>query len=112
MVLAREVPATITAGIADYVHDATALIGHRPIHYWAVHPGGRAILDAVCKGLNLSENDVATSLNILRRYGNMSSATVMFVLEALLQQGIDEGNGLAMAFGPGLSAEGMLFKRA
>ena len=112
MVLAREVPATITAGIASYVKDAVAATGSGPIRYWAVHPGGRAILDAVQHGLQLSDDDLAVSSGILQRYGNMSSATVMFVLEEMLRQGIGDGQGLAVAFGPGLSAEGMLFAGA
>ena len=112
MVLARQVPATITTGIADYMRSFPGIADGEAIRHWAVHPGGRAILDAVRNGLNLTDDDLAISLDILRRYGNMSSATVMFVLETMLRQGIGEGKGVAMAFGPGLSAEGMLFSRA
>ena len=112
MVLARAVPATISSGIAGYVHEAVDRFGKGPIRHWAIHPGGRAILNAVRNGLGLSDKDLAVSIDILRRYGNMSSATVMFVLAAMLHQGIGEGHGLALAFGPGLSAEGMFFARA
>jgi len=112
MILARQVPATITQGIADYMQSFPGIAADAPIRHWAVHPGGRAILDGVRNGLGLNDEDLAVSLEVLRQYGNMSSATVMFVLEAMLCQGIGEGPGVAMAFGPGLSAEGMLFARA
>lgn len=112
MVLARQVPSTITTGIADYMRSFPGISEGEAIRHWAVHPGGRAILDGVRNGLGLTDDDLAIPLEILRQYGNMSSATVMFVLEAMLRQGLDEGKGVAMAFGPGLSAEGMLFSRA
>ena len=112
MVLAREVPATISTGIADYVRTVPNIPDQEAIRHWAVHPGGRAILDAVRHGLGLSAEALATSSEILRNHGNMSSATVMFVLKAMLTKGIDDSLGLAMAFGPGLSAEGMLFRAA
>jgi predicted naringenin-chalcone synthase len=49
---------------------------------------------------------------VLRRYGNMSSATVMFVLDQLMRSGVHDGRGCAMSFGPGLSAEIMSFRGA
>jgi predicted naringenin-chalcone synthase len=52
------------------------------------------------------------SRDVLRRFGNMSSATVMFVLKEMLQPGTAAGRGCAMAFGPGLTAESMLFQTA
>ena len=110
MVLAREVPATISQGIQRYVDTVPAIPDGEKIHHWAVHPGGRAILDAVRLGLDLSEDALAISSEILRAYGNMSSATVMFVLQAMLTHKIDSRLGMAIAFGPGLSAEGMLFR--
>ncbi len=78
---------------------------------WAVHPGGRAILDAVESGLSLRPGALAGSRRVLRDFGNMSSATVMFVLRDLLADSEARGNGLAMAFGPGLSLESMTFEK-
>lgn len=76
---------------------------------WAIHPGGRSILDAVQTGLQLQADELAVSRSILRRFGNMSSATVMFVLEELMRTAQPGERGCAMSFGPGLTAETMAF---
>ncbi len=112
MVLAREVPATIGESIGDF---ASSMLGNHAkadIVHWAVHPGGRAILDAVRTGLELEENDLKSSTAILRSYGNMSSATLMFVLQDVMLGDLAPGLGCALAFGPGLTAESMLFQVA
>jgi predicted naringenin-chalcone synthase len=79
------------------------------IELWAVHPGGRSILDAVGDGLELAPEKLAASREILRSFGNMSSATVMFVLEKLMDAAQPGQRGCAMSFGPGLTAETMNF---
>lgn len=76
---------------------------------WAVHPGGRTILDAVERGLDLADGALARSRSVLRDFGNMSSATVMFVLGRMMAAG-DEGRGVGLAFGPGLVAETFRFE--
>jgi len=81
------------------------------ISLWAVHPGGRSILDAVEQALLLDPALLSESRDVLRRFGNMSSATVMFVLEQMLKSGKPGELGCAMAFGPGVVAETMLFER-
>ena len=77
------------------------------IKLWALHPGGRAILDALQKGLNLSEEKMIHSRNVLREYGNMSSASILFVLKEILNSGDLMRDDLccAVAFGPGLTME-------
>ena len=55
------------------------------IDLWAVHPGGRTVLDAVERAFELAPTALAASREVLRRYGNMSSATVMFVIETLMR---------------------------
>jgi predicted naringenin-chalcone synthase len=77
-----------------------------------VHPGGRTVLDAVERALDLAPAALASSRDILRRYGNMSSATVMFVIDNLLRSDARGRTGCAMSFGPGLIAETMLFRTA
>ncbi|MGN7190047.1 type III polyketide synthase [Curtobacterium sp. MCBA15_004] len=73
---------------------------------WAVHPGGRAIVDRAQEALGLPDSAVASSRNVLRDHGNMSSATVLFVLRDALEQGVADGSALvAVAFGPGLTVE-------
>jgi predicted naringenin-chalcone synthase len=79
------------------------------IDLWAVHPGGRTILDAVEKGLGLDMEALKDSRCVLARYGNMSSATVMFVLDRLMRRARAGQSGCAMSFGPGVTAETMLF---
>ncbi|KQT51059.1 stilbene synthase [Aureimonas sp. Leaf454] len=111
MVLSGRVPKAIDTVLRR--HSAEVLKGRRPdeIDLWAVHPGGRSVLDAVSEALDLADDALDTSRAVLRENGNMSSATVMFVLERML----DRPRGLfgsAMAFGPGLTAETMLFETA
>jgi predicted naringenin-chalcone synthase len=77
--------------------------------FWAIHPGGSAIVDRLAKSFKLEEEHVAASRAVLRDYGNMSSATILFVL-AELQRTFNTSasthkTGVAMAFGPGLVIE-------
>jgi predicted naringenin-chalcone synthase len=78
---------------------------------WAVHAGGRSILDAVETALALPPNALDPSRAVLNAFGNMSSATLMFVLDGILN-GNDRRDGIALAFGPGLAAEGFAFRQA
>ena len=84
--------------------------GADEIDSWAVHAGGRSILDAVEKGLELPQGALFASRDVLAGYGNMSSSTLMFVLSELIGRP-DVGKGVALAFGPGLAAEGFHFER-
>ena len=79
------------------------------IDMWAIHPGGRSILDAIQNSLNLSDPKMKPSREVLRQYGNMSSPSVMFVLRDHLYDSRSFGNGVAMAFGPGLTVESLRF---
>jgi predicted naringenin-chalcone synthase len=89
--------------------------GTQAVDLWAVHAGGRTVLDAVEIGLLLQPNALNESRAVLRDFGNMSSATVMFVLQRILRGSDRSGNsagkrGLAMAFGPGMVAETFRFQ--
>jgi predicted naringenin-chalcone synthase len=77
------------------------------IEHWAIHPGGRSILDKTEAKLGLTEDQLVPSRQTLRQYGNMSSATVLFVLKAILEGTATEADQrvCAMAFGPGLTVE-------
>jgi predicted naringenin-chalcone synthase len=87
--------------------------GTQAIDLWAVHAGGRTVLDAVELGLALNPAALRTSREVLHGHGNMSSATVMFVLQRMLHAGASQGRrGLAMAFGPGMVAETFRFHLA
>jgi alpha-pyrone synthase len=79
-----------------------------PERAWAVHPGGRSILDAVQNRWRLADEPLRFSRSVLRRFGNMSSATILFVLRDILLSG-RKRQGSAIAFGPGLAVESMRF---
>lgn len=82
------------------------------IDEWAVHPGGRAILDKVSQSLVLDTDALDASRAVLRDYGNMSSATILFVLKELLDQAESQpAMTCAMAFGPGLTVETAVLER-
>lgn len=100
------------AGALD--SEAFSILGGTPpadIERWAVHPGSRSVLEGVERGLGLDALALATSRDVLQHYGNMSSATVSFVLETVLLDAQRGDRGCAMAFGPGLCAETMLFHK-
>jgi alkylresorcinol/alkylpyrone synthase len=78
------------------------------IRSWAVHPGGPRILQATAEALQLVPEDTAVSTQVLAECGNMSSPTVLFVLQRLQQQEA-KLPCVALAFGPGLAAEVALF---
>ncbi len=78
------------------------------IKSWAVHPGGPRILDEIRDALGLRDSDVEGARNVLNEHGNMSSATILFILKDLLKKRT-EAPCVAMSFGPGLTAEGALF---
>jgi alpha-pyrone synthase len=109
MVLSGQVPVAVGRALKD--HEQELLNGGLPT-LWAVHPGGRSVLDAVQQALALPPDALASSREILRKYGNMSSATVMFVLERMMQLAKPGQVGCAMSFGPGVTAEVMRFVTA
>ncbi len=104
MVLSAEVPRIIGREIRGAVDD---FLGGDAVDAWAVHPGGRSVLDRVETGLGLPDTALAASRAVLRDYGNMSSATILFILRDLLaDDAIADGERIAaLAFGPGLTLE-------
>lgn len=78
---------------------------------WAVHPGGRKILDRIGKVFQLGNDQLASSYQILKTFGNMSSPTVLYILERILRENPKEGLVPTMAFGPGLTIEAALLHR-
>jgi predicted naringenin-chalcone synthase len=112
MQLSGMVPGEIGKALKDTGAQVTRGKDPQAIDLWAVHPGGRSILDSVEKGLALPPDALVSSRDVLARYGNMSSATVMFVLHEIMQRAQAGQQGCAMSFGPGLTAETMLFHAA
>jgi len=120
MVLSNAVPALIDEHITGaleplFAHDPTLVealetdASGRAIEHWAIHPGGRSILDKVESRLVLGEAQLVPARDTLRDFGNMSSATVLFVLRHILDGEAAAGERVAaMAFGPGLTVESAL----
>ena len=110
MTLSGQVPATIASALRSASDRVLSGASAAAFDLWAVHPGGRTVLDAVEDAFDLDQSALAASRAILRHFGNMSSPTVLFVLEAMTRRLMPAGaRGCAMAFGPGLTAETMLF---
>lgn len=115
MRLSGKVPGAIAAALRTEAdrNDNEGMLGGqdvRDIVHWAVHAGGRTVLDAVEQGLRLSATALAHSRAVLNDVGNVSSATLGFVLQRMLAQ-TTTGPGIALAFGPGLCAESFRFSR-
>ena len=106
MTLSPRVPDAIAmhlpAGIDALLHAHG--LDRSDVRSWAVHPGGPRILTAVAEALGLAEPALRCSRGVLADHGNMSSATILFILERLAQE-TRPGPCIAMAFGPGLTAE-------
>ncbi len=110
MGLSGEVPARLAAALSE-PEIAGKVVDGRPaaeIAAWAVHPGGKSILDAVERAFALPQGALAESREVLRSCGNMSSATILFVLEQIMARKPE--SGVALAFGPGLAMEGFRFR--
>lgn len=114
MVLSSYVPQLLEQNIDHATAPLFGALGAErdAVAHWAIHPGGRAVLDRVELGLGLRSDQLAASRWVLGEYGNMSSPTVLFVLRRLLDLGVAAGEQLAaLAFGPGLTVESGLFRR-
>jgi predicted naringenin-chalcone synthase len=96
--LAEHLPNAVSAFLDD------GGISHGQIRHWLVHPGGPQVLDSVERSLRLPADALRLSRGVLKRYGNMSSPTIFFILKELLESGAT-GDTIAMAFGPGLTIE-------
>jgi predicted naringenin-chalcone synthase len=112
MVLSGQVPASVGAALRGHRQAILGDADQGDINLWAIHPGGRSVLDAVETALDLPPEAMAASREVLRRYGNMSSATILFVLKDVMAQAATGQRGIAMAFGPGLTAETLSFTAA
>lgn len=120
MTLSSYVPDIIKQNLSSITNRlfSTFNLEQADIQDWAIHPGGRAILDKVEQNLSLESSQLQASRTVLQHYGNMSSATILFVLKELLDADWDLKQAqepsplaLAMAFGPGLSIESALLAK-
>jgi len=97
--LAQHLPAAVDAFLS------ANRLSRGDVRHWLVHPGGLQILDSVEQSLGLADGAIELSRSVYRRYGNMSSPTIFFILKELLASRDASGAAVAMAFGPGLTIE-------
>lgn len=119
VIFSREIPRLVRQSMREVVEGF--LQGHtwrerEPVEigqlsHLIAHPGGKKVLEAYQQSLEVPEERLAPSRRVLRRYGNMSSPTVLFVLKEVMQQPVKRGElGLLFALGPGFSAEQLLLR--
>ena len=114
MVLSSYVPQILGLAVetfADQLLERNGLT-RKDIGFWAIHPGGKKILDHLQERLGLDDKAMRFSREVLRDYGNMSSPTVLFVLDAINRSSEPKAGdyGVMMAFGPGLTMEACLVR--
>jgi predicted naringenin-chalcone synthase len=115
MKLTSYVPEIIQSGIKKLTDSLLQKISKNisDIHFFAIHPGGKKILEAIERELGISKEQNTWAYQVLKNYGNMSSPTVLFVLHEIWQQlsaPDDQKHILSFAFGPGLTLESMVLK--
>jgi len=112
MYLSSYVPDLLAAQVSGFVESLLSANGLRrsDVQHWGIHPGSTKIVDLVQAQLQLTDAQVEPSHNVLYNYGNMSSATILFVLDTIQRCNHPEPDeyGVLLAFGPGLTMEGML----
>ncbi|MEI7658411.1 MAG: type III polyketide synthase [Phycisphaerae bacterium] len=113
MTLSPRVPRLLETACGPWIDEVLRRAGlsRGEVGGWAIHPGGPRVVEAIAKGLDLSprakEQAESDALGVLADHGNMSSATVLFILERLASRGVPRP-WVAMAFGPGLAGEAMV----
>ncbi len=115
MTLSAYIPRLIEKDIKLFFDKAIRqlAINKKEISHWAVHPGGRKILDVIQKELALDNTDLESSFRVLKNYGNMSSSTFLFVLKDILETKINKNKKektFGVAFGPGLTMESVILE--
>lgn len=108
------IPEIVREHAADVVRacrHGAGLSDDEPLAHWILHPGGRKVLEAYEAALALGPQQLGHARSVLRDHGNMSSATVLFVLERFLESTEASGRpGLVLGLGPGFCAEGVVFR--
>ena len=102
LTLSNRIPALVGKGVKTIMREAD---WNEAIDHWAIHPGGRGILDQAEKVLSLQPDQLSASRQVMQRFGNMAGATIFFVLEEVLKEGRPGEGILTVAFGPGLTVE-------
>ena len=111
MILDAKIPEMIGNKVNEIVASASKKLNIQPesISQWAIHPGGKKIVDVIKNKLQLSDEKAKASYKVLDEYGNMSSPTILFVLNELMKESKEGDTIFSIGFGPGLSIETALF---
>jgi len=112
MILDSTIPVLIGEAVSEIIVKAKRKLefDSKKIDKWAIHPGGKKILDNIRIQLNLTDEDMKYSYKVLKEYGNMSSPTILFVLNEILHaQHPPDESIFALGFGPGLNIETAIF---
>jgi predicted naringenin-chalcone synthase len=106
---------TLSGYIPDLIEEDFERIAHQSfnkgkikkdeISHWCIHPGGKRVLEAISKSLELPQQSLTESYHILKEYGNLSSATILFILKEMMNGNKKVRNIFGAAFGPGLTVE-------
>jgi alkylresorcinol/alkylpyrone synthase len=114
VVFSRDIPAFISTHINGDIRIFLAGFGLilADLKYFIFHPGGKKVLDAYTGSLELKDDFLEKSRETMAEYGNMSSATVLYVLKKFIEGGLKKGYGLMLAMGPGFSSEMVLLNYA
>ena len=109
MTLSSYIPDLIEADFESLVHRALkkSNLSRSDISHWCIHPGGRKILESIYKSLHFTNGHLEESYAVMNDYGNMSSPTILFVLEKIMNKTDFHATNriFAAAFGPGLTME-------
>lgn len=114
IILSADIPEVVCAHVPGLIERFLGRQGLRlsDLRHFLLHPGGRRVLDRLAQSLGLTPEQTAISRAILRDYGNLSSAAVLFILDRFLTTAHTRSGdlGLLLAFGPGFSAEAVLLR--
>jgi alpha-pyrone synthase len=113
MILSKNIPVHLKAHLNKVVNKVLEKhsLKKEDIQKYAIHPGGKNILKAFEEALNIKSEEISESYEVLKNYGNMSSATVLFVLEKILYGQVENPDYIfSAAFGPGLTVESALLR--
>lgn len=111
MTLSQRVPSLIGEHIESFVRNLAGKDENLHTYEWAIHPGGKMIIEAVEKAMSLDRSMTTSTWNVLSQCGNISSATFLHVLKDIHDRKMTKEKIIGLGFGPGLSVEGLVLKR-
>ncbi|MEB2779007.1 type III polyketide synthase [Algoriphagus sp. C2-6-M1] len=111
MRLSKYIPTLLDQGIHQLKERFEEKFKLSTVDNFAIHPGGKQILQKVQEAFGLDESVNTHAMNVLNQFGNMSSVTILFVLERMMRDDQIQGEILAMGFGPGITLETLLLEK-